>query len=149
MNAKSHDKDKQKRMVKTEKNRWGTPIERDISGVEILREIRGVRLFDQMPTMTRWIYGDVARCFPGIQVWAVGSRVRGDYVLETDGEWIRAARRKAGMKDKVESDYDFLVAPDAVQVGELPPNTERVRCRIPDNEKIEIPIFYGDGMGLA
>ena len=135
--------------MKATPDKWGTPITRDLSGVEILREIRGVRLFDQMPTMTRWIYGNVARCFPGVQVWAVGSRVRGDYVLESDGDWIREARRKAGMKNKAESDFDFLVAPGAVQVGELPPNTERVRVRIPDTEKIEIPIFYGYGVELA
>jgi hypothetical protein len=52
------------------------------------------------------------------------------------------------MKSKIESDFDFLVSPDAVQVGELPENTERVRCRIPENERIEIPIFYGNGMEL-
>lgn len=130
-------------MNKTSADKWGTPIRRDLSGVEILREIRGVRLFDQMPLYVQRVYLEVARCFPAVQVWAVGSRVRGDYVLESDGDWIREARRKAGMKDKTESDFDFLVAPDAVQVGELPPNTERVRCRIPMNERMPIPIFKG------
>lgn len=133
--------------MKTAPDKWGTPIKRDLSGVEILREIRGVRLFDQMPTRTRRVYSDIARCFPGVQVWAVGSRVRGDYVLESDGDWIREARRKAGMKDKTESDFDFLVSPDAVQVGDLPPNTERVRCRVPMNERIEIPIYHGMELG--
>ena len=135
--------------MKTAPDKWGTPIKRDLSGVEILREIRGVRLFDQMPTPTRWVYSDIARCFPGAQVWAVGSRVRGDYVIDGDGDWVREARRKAGMKDKTESDFDFLVSPDSVQVGELPQNTERVRCRIPESEKVMIPIFYGDGLELA
>lgn len=136
-----------KQAYQTPADRWGTPIKRDLSGVEILREIRGVRLFDQMPTRTRWVYSDIARCFPGIQVWAVGSRVRGDYVMERDGDFIREARRKAGMKDKVESDFDFLVSPDAVQVGDLPPNTERVKCLVPKNERIEIPVFYGMELG--
>ena len=52
------------------------------------------------------------------------------------------------MKDKVNSDYDFLVSPEAVQTGELPPDTERVKCRIPETEKIEIPIFQ-NGMELG
>lgn len=135
--------------MKSAPNRWGTPIKYDLSGVERLRKLRGVKTFDDFTESTRDVYLAVAKCFPGWQVWAVGSRVRGDYVLETDGEWIRAARAKAGMKEKRESDFDFLVSPDAVQVGELPPGAERVRCRIPENERIEIPIFYGDGMGLA
>lgn len=140
--------------MKTAPNRWGTPIVRDISGVEILRAMRGVKTFADFPESTRDIYLAVARCFPGVQVWAVGSRVRGDYISITDDsgflffEFVKLARSMAGIKFKTESDFDFLVAPDAVQVGELPPNTERVRCRIPDNEKIEIPIFYGDGMEL-
>lgn len=105
--------------------------------------MRGVRLFDQMPTKTRKVYLAVAKCFPGVQVWAVGSRVRGDYVDQMDGELVRGARSKAGMKPKLESDFDFLVAPDAVQVGELPPNTERVKCLIPESEKVKIPVYYG------
>jgi len=129
-------------MVEVDKNKWGTPIHRDLSGVEILREIRGVRLFDQMPVKTQRVYLQVAKCFPGVQVWAVGSRVKGYYIEKGDGDFVKEARAAAGMKPKVESDFDFLVAPDAVQAGELPPNCERVRCRIPMNERIEIPIFH-------
>ena len=65
--------------------------------------------------------------------------------MERHDSWVCSIiwRERAGMKFKEESDYDFLVSPDAVQVGELPPNTERVRCRIPENERIEIPIYVG------
>lgn len=134
--------------MKATPDKWGTPIRRDFSGVEILREIRGVRLFDQMPLYAQRVYLQVAKCFPGVQVWACGSRVRGDYVEPGDGDWIREARRNAGMKPKYESDFDFLVSPDAVQVGELPQNCERVRCRIPENERIPIPIFKSVANGL-
>jgi len=133
--------------MKTAPDKWGTPVKRDLSGVEILREVRGVKSFEEMPLYARRVYLAVAKHFPGVQVWAVGSRVRGDYVEPGDSDLIREARAAAGMKPKTESDFDFLVSPDAVQVGELPPNTERVRCRIPMNERIEIPIFYGLELG--
>ncbi len=138
-------------MGKTEKNHWGQPITRDLSGVERLRKLRGVKTFADFPEGTKAVYMEVAKCFPGVQVWAVGSRVRGDYVDKepSRGDWERHDswvcsiiwRERAGMKFKEESDYDFLVSPDAVQVGELPPNTERVRCRIPEGERITVPIF--------
>ena len=148
--------------MKTQPDKWGTPIKRDLSGVEHLRQLRGVKTFADFPQSTQDIYLQVARCFPGWQVWAVGSRVRGDYIdipeiqengKHKRGDWLEysnviRAREAAGMKDKVNSDYDFLVSPEAVQTGELPPDTERVKCRIPETEKIEIPIFQ-NGMELG
>lgn len=120
----------------------GEPMTRDLSGVEILRELRGVKTFDEMPLYVRRAYVQVARCFPGVQVWAVGSRVRGDYVEPGDGAAIRAARKAAGMKDKKESDFDFLILDSTAQpVCELPENAERVRVRVPENEMVAIPIF--------
>ena len=120
----------------------GGPVTRDLSGVEILRELRGVKAFEEMPLYVQRIYLDVARCFPGVQVWAVGSRVRGDYVEPGDGVEVRAARVAAGMKDKQESDFDFLILDSTAQpVCELPENTERVRVRVPENEMVAIPIF--------
>lgn len=132
--------------MKTAPDKWGSVITRDFSGVKRLRELRGVKSFADFPKLTQVIYLAVARCFPGVQVWAVGSRVRGDYKDKNDGLLIRNARIIVGMKDKAESDFDFLVAPDAVQVGELPPNAERVRCVILEKERIEIPIYYGMGL---
>lgn len=143
--------------MKTAPDKWGTPIKRDLSGIEHLRLIRSVKSFEQFPKGTQDVYLAVARCFPGVQVWAVGSRVRGEYIclltLQEIGysyaeswqeyERVTLARKAAGMKQKGISDFDFLVSPDAVQIGELPPNTERVRCVIPISERIEIPIFYG------
>ena len=134
--------------MKTQPDKWGTPIKRDLSGVEHLRQLRGVKTFADFPRSTQGIYLQVAKCFPGWQVWAVGSRVRGDYVERFEGADIYAARYRAGMKSKIESDFDFLVSPEAVQDGELPPNTERVKCRIPESEKIPIPIFQ-NGMELG
>ena len=134
--------------MKTQPDKWGTPIKRDLSGVEHLRQLRGVKTFAGFPQSTQDIYLQVARCFPGWQVWAVGSRVRGDYVTAICGSDVHLAREQAGMKTRLWSDYDFLVSPEAVQTGELPPNTERVKCRIPETEKIKIPIFQ-NGMELG
>ena len=120
----------------------GEPVSRDLSGVEYLRQLRGVKTFEEMPLYVRRVYLDVARCFPGVQVWAVGSRVRGDYVEPGDGVEVRAARVAAGMKDKRESDFDFLILDSTAQpVCELPENTERVRVRVPENEMVAIPIW--------
>lgn len=129
--------------MKTEPDKWGTPITRDYSGVETLRNIRGVRSFDQFPPNTQAVYLAVARCFPDVQVWACGSRVRGDYVLPDDGDWIREQREKAGMKPKQESDFDFWIEGTPEPVEELPPNTEQAKCRVPENEKVMIPIYVG------
>lgn len=130
-------------------DKWGPPIERDLTGVEYLRKIRGVNAFEEMPLYVQRVYKKVARRFPGVQVWVVGSRVRGDYIEPGDADWVKDARADAGMKPKEESDFDFLVSPDAVQVGELPANTERVRCRIPESEKIPIPIYYPENVELG
>lgn len=120
----------------------GEPVSRDLSGVEYLRQLRGVKTFNEMPLYVRRVYLGVARCFPGVQVWAVGSRVRGDYVEPGDGVEVRDARVAAGMKDKRESDFDFLVLDSTAQpVCELPENTERVRVRVPENEMVAIPIW--------
>lgn len=131
-------------MNKAAPDKWGTPIQRDFSGVEILREIRGVRLFDQMPLYAQKVYLQIAACYPNIQVWACGSRVRGEYVEPRDGAWIREARQRAGMKDKTESDFDFwLERGDIKPTGELPKGAEQAKCRVPDSEKIAIPIYVG------
>jgi len=132
----------------------GEPVARDTTGVEHLRQLRGVKTFEEMPESTKAVYLQVAKCFPGVQVWATGSRVKGDYVdyLEFQGkdnstkwqEYFRAlrARRLAGMSDKKLSDFDFLTLDSTAQpVCELPENTERVRVRVPENEMVAIPIW--------
>ena len=132
-------------MNTTPANKWGEPIKRDLSGVEHLRSLRGVKTFADFPESTKAVYLAVAKCFPGVQVYACGSRVRGDYQLADDGFAVSIARAVAGMKPKRESDYDFFIYGKPNPAGELPPNTEQVRARVPESELIEIPIY---GMGL-
>ncbi len=116
-----------------------TPVILDMSLVIELRKERGVKRFDEFPENTKAIYLNVAKCFPGVQVWACGSRVRGDYKSWKDNffEWL--ARSAAGMKDKRYSDFDFWTT--GTPVCELPKNTDHVRGRVPENEKIPIPIY--------
>lgn len=128
-------------MTKTPPDKWGTPVHRDLSGVEELRKLRGVKTFEEMPLYVQRVYLEVARCFPNIQVWACGSRVRGDYIEPGDYFFVKIAREMAGMKPKKESDFDFFIYGKAHPVCALPPNTELVKCRIPEKELIAIPIF--------
>jgi len=115
-----------------------------------IRGMFGVQTFNQFPADTRNIYTEVSKCFPGSQVYACGSRVRGDYVDETSlfgtrehvaESQVILARKEAGMKARANSDYDFWVEPGATQVGDLPSNTDRCRLRIPESEKVPIPIY--------
>lgn len=110
-----------------------------------IRGIYGVQRFEQFPAYTKAVYSAVAIQFPNSQVYACGSRVRGDYsdigVHPTDVQ-VTYARKQAGMKQRAQSDYDFWVEPGARQVGDLPANTDRCRLRIPENEKVAIPIYY-------
>lgn len=128
-----------------EKRRWPETkavAPRDMSGVEWLRSLRGVKRFEQFPERTRRVYLEAARCFPGVRVFACGSRVRGDYVEAGDGSEVRGARRRAGMRDKAESDFDFFVPDSRVEAsGQLPKGAQRVRARVPLNELVEIPVW--------
>ena len=119
----------------------GEPLQKDDGPIAMLRLKRMVDFFSGFPMETRGIYADIAGRFPGFQVWACGSRVRGDYVdFEGDAEAVEA-RAAAGMKRKMRSDFDFWAAPDAEQVGDLPENVDRCRVRIPESQKIPIPMW--------
>lgn len=107
----------------------------------LLRGEYRVTRFQDFPQETKWVYEAIARRFPGSQVYACGSRVRGDYVDSVKDAGMIDARLRAGMKARYLSDYDFWVEPGAQQVGDLPENTDRCRLRIPENEKVQIPIY--------
>ena len=104
----------------------------------------GVTSFDQMTAYTQAVYYSVAKCFPGFQVYACGSRVRGDYMDASNptDRIVIDARKAAGFKYRENSDYDFWVEPAAIQIKDLPPNCDRARLRIPEKEKVAIPIYY-------
>lgn len=110
-----------------------------------IRGIYGVSSFNQMPGYTQAVYNSIAKCFPGFQVYACGSRVRGDYSDASNATdfVVMEARKAAGMRSRPTSDYDFWVEPGAIQVSDLPANCDRARLRIPEKEKVQIPICHG------
>ena len=121
----------------------------DTKEIESLRRLRRVRRFSDFPDFTKNVYQNIAGCFPGIQVYACGSRVRGDYIdwLTLDNTpslsqmLVESAREKAGMKKKFDSDYDYWAAPEFQPVSKPPINTDRCRLRIPEKEKIPLPMW--------
>lgn len=111
--------------------------------LEIRKRYR-VSRYEDFPDFTKAIYNSIARCFAGFQVYACGSRVRGDYIDPDHPEFLRVnyARKKAMMKPVTESDFDFWVEPGAIQVKNGTPSHDRARLRIPEKEKVAIPIHY-------
>lgn len=105
---------------------------------------RAVSEFHEMPAYTRHIYGCIADCFPGIQVYAVGSRVNGDYVDADSPAEIRRARREAGKAEKHESDFDFWIAERVGPVGDLPLLSDRLFYLPPGEKKIPVPMWDFD-----
>lgn len=93
--------------------------ERRIPGIEIdntppksaqdLRYSRRVDSFDQFPTFTQQVYLCAADFFPGIQLFATGSRVNGYYIDLNSPPEIADMRRALGKPDKQRSDYDFTL----------------------------------------
>jgi hypothetical protein len=122
----------------------GKPIVKNDWLLDAMRCSRWVYDFSQFPEEARAVYAAISGRFPGSQIWACGSRVRGDYVDGPDDIILRAARKLAGMKEKMQSDFDFWAAFDAEQVGELPENVDRCRVRVPEKEKIPIPMWDFD-----
>ena len=117
-------------------------VKPDMSGVIELRKQYGVNRYEDFPSETKAKYLFIAACFPGFRVYACGSRVRGDYIHRGHPDSFEqfVARAAAGMPDKEDSDYDFCVEPGAEQEFDLPPWADRARLRIPEKEKIAIPM---------
>lgn len=110
----------------------------DTSALEVLRQNRGVSNFKDFPRATQVFYNLIASCFPGRPVFACGSRVRGDYLDETLD--TTTARRSGGKAGKV-SDFDFWVGDNSPEAYPLPPGADRARCRIPESEKVLLPMW--------
>lgn len=109
-----------------------------------LIEKRRVQSFDDFDARTKGIYRHIASLFPGVDVFACGSRVRGDYVNAGDDPKICEWRAAIGKAEKVESDFDFYAPLDAIPVSDIPPYADRLRHGIPAEEKILIPMERWD-----
>ena len=121
---------------------WIEPAyNRDLTAIQELRNGRGVKAFHEMPPMHKAAYLCIASHYPGVQVYACGSRVRGDYVDLWSKPHIREARSAAGMRDKKESDFDFVLSQNVTPIDFLPRWADRVTCQVPASEMVKIPIY--------
>jgi len=107
----------------------------------LMKKNCGVKSFDEMPRFSRMGYLEIATCFPSFQVYACGSRVRGDYVDDRHDDITQRLRDLAGKKKKDCSDFDFWVEPGAVPVCKLPDYADRCKLRIAEHEKIPLPMW--------
>lgn len=70
---------------------------------------RRILRFESFPMTTQEVYKRVAALFPGRKVYAVGSRVSGEYIDETSGEKVKQMRSDLMKKPTTVSDYDFTL----------------------------------------
>lgn len=90
---------------------------RRITGVEIniepsrsavkIKDSRKVTSFDQLPESTKAVYLAIADYFQGVQIYATGSRVNGDYIDGNSPDSIKEMRKELGKSEKQISDFDF------------------------------------------
>ena len=129
-----------------EKNKGFEKVELDLSEIEKMRKSRGFGDWRMMNWQQKEIYGLIAECFPGSQVYACGSQVRGDYISDDicDYTEIYEARKLAGMRVDRNSDFDFWVHPTIKPSMCLPAKSDRYRGKFNEKEMVAIPIYYGD-----
>lgn len=115
----------------------------DTKDIEDIRAKYGVSDYSQFSEGVKIIYSLIANAYPGIQVYACGSHVRGDYIYHAHPEFwrVKDARLRAGMANKGSSDYDYWIPPNVPTVEFSFTQIDRVRVRIPKNEKIPLPMW--------
>lgn len=134
-----------------------------------IAESRSFKNFYDMPEYMKDRYLQIAAMFPGLQFYACGSRVRGEYIDKFSGKVIADLRRKLQKQDREESDYDVFVEdpvkrpkhllskrkdsdtwkPKATYGGytvqqirdQLPEWADVLFAGVPDNEKVPIPMW--------
>ena len=113
-----------------------TPSPYDSTKLRELAKGRAVTDWSQFPIETRKRYEAIARCYPGVQLYATGSRVSGKYADKGD-DAAREARALAGRK-KLISDFDFIAPPGVKPALPLPAWADRVL--MPGGNRVAIPI---------
>ena len=127
-----------------EKNKGFEKAELDMRPIEALRSIRRVKKFEDFTEEQKMNYRAISIWFSGIQVFACGSQVRGDYI-PMDGSIIAVkARELAGMRANGISDYDYWVHPSIPTPNPMPCNSDRYRGKFNEKEMVAVPIYYGD-----
>lgn len=127
-----------------EKNVGFKKVELDMGPIEALRSIKGVTRFEDFTEEQKKNYQAISVCYPGSQVFACGSQVRGDYIPSGGSILAVKARELAGMKTKGISDYDYWIHPNVLNASILPEYSDRYRGKFNEKEMVAIPIYYGD-----
>jgi len=97
-----------------------------VTAARQMADSRRVEAWEYMPAHIQKNYLKIADCYAGVQCYAVGSRVNGEYIESFYTEKTRLAvqqmREILGKSDKIESDYDYTVA-SHILIGR--PNVDR------------------------
>lgn len=126
---------------------------KNTDNAERIAKSRSFSTFAQMPTYMQDRYMQIASLFPGVQFYACGSRVNGEYIETWSGSGIKKLRGTLNKPDKKESDYDFCIDIPAhidkkgegdflnIVKDSAPKWSDLMRTGIPPNEKIPIPMW--------
>lgn len=101
---------------------------------------RSADTYEGLSPRAKIIYDEVARCFPGHQVYAIGSRVNGDFIDITDPPEVKEWRARAGKSPKDDSDFDFIVPGVERDYRWIPENTDWLHYHNLDKQ-IMIPMW--------
>jgi len=122
-------------------------FETDAEAIEAAKA-RAFKSWDDFPAYMQSKYQQIAGMFPGVQFYACGSRVRGEYVEGWSGDDIRKLRKALHKSDKRESDYDVcmdIAGPEskvkAADIRSKLPIWADLVTGVPDEEKISIPMW--------
>lgn len=111
---------------------------------------RAFKQFAQMPEYMREKYLQIAGVFPGIQFYACGSRVTGEYIETWSGAPIIKMRQALNKASKPESDYDVCIDMPVLNLtlagirANLPPWADLLNHGVPPDQKIAIPMWDFD-----
>lgn len=113
---------------------------------ERIAKTRSFSQFAQMPAYMQDKYLQIAGLFPGIQFYACGSRVNGEFIESWSGDAIKRLRTELGKPDKEESDYDVCAdLSDGTTIDkireQLPPWADILLHGVPPEEKLPIPMW--------
>ena len=125
-----------------EKNKGFEKVELDMTEIEAIRKRKAIERWDDFDAYQKRMYLSIAKCYPGSQVFACGSQVRGDHM--TMVSHVISARKKAGMRTDRESDFDYWIHPNIPTAALIPAESDRYRGKFNEKEMVAIPIYYGD-----
>lgn len=129
--------------MSTQAYRYGYPVAppRDTGPLKDLVAKRKVANWEEFPAATKAMYLTIARCYPGVQVHACGSRVKGYYrdLIDVEAEHARVL---ICHRAKV-SDFDFIAPKGALPVCPLPLGADQANTLPQVGCSIPIPIYHG------